>query len=263
MSGGSIKGFAALGALQYLYDKKKLTNINTFCGTSVGAITLFLLLIGYRPVEMYNILFEIDLQNLLDYDIDTLLDDNCFGLYTSNKIIYIVSVMVKKKNISLHITFKQLYEKLNKTLIITGVCLNDISLHYFSHENNPDMEVLTAIRITMAIPIFFKPVHYDNKVWIDGGCLNNFPIDLFDHCLENVIGICLCSNEVSVNSFDTMQDYFSQITKCLLQNVFKINIKKYEKYIIQLKVDNNNWSLDKNEKQKLYNDGYNFEQKLI
>ena len=50
ISGGGIKGFVALGALQKLYDTKKLININKYCGTSVGAIISLLLIIGYKPV---------------------------------------------------------------------------------------------------------------------------------------------------------------------------------------------------------------------
>ena len=173
--------------------------------------------------------------------------------------MYIIGKLVKGKNISIHITFKQLYEKTNKNLIVTGVCLNDISLHYFSNDNCPDMQVLTAIRISMSVPILFKPVHYDNKVWIDGGCLSNFPIELFDECLESVLGIYLGSNDNEIiENFNNIQDYFSQMTKCFFKNVFRINMKKYEKYIIYFNVEKTDWSVNKNNKEKLYNYGYNF-----
>lgn len=263
ISGGGTKGFVVLGALQKLYDNKKLNNIKTYCGTSVGAIISLLLLIEYAPIDVHNILMAIDFEMLMESTIDSVLDDNCFGIYTAEKIYYIVGMMIKKKNISLHITFKQLYKKYNKKIIITGVCLNDISLHYFSVDNTPDMEVFMAIKITMAIPVLFKPVSYDNKIWIDGGCLNNFPIDLFDDCLENVIGIYLDSGHNNIDKFENIQDYIVQLTKCLFKNVFKINIKKYEKHIIHFNVEKNEWILNKYEKEKLYNIGYNFQQKNI
>ena len=46
---------------------------------------------------------------------------------------------------------------------------------------NPDeLEIALAVRMSMSIPFFFRPV-VRNKHWIvDGGMLSNFPIDLFD-----------------------------------------------------------------------------------
>ena len=53
---------------------------------------------------------------------------------------------------------------------------------------NPDeLEVALAVRMSMSIPFFFRPVvygqgqHQKQKHWImDGGMLSNFPIWLFD-----------------------------------------------------------------------------------
>ena len=52
LSGSSIKGFAFLGALQYLYENNKL-NIDNYIGTSAGAIISYLLIIGYTPIEIF------------------------------------------------------------------------------------------------------------------------------------------------------------------------------------------------------------------
>ena len=52
LAGGSTKGLLTLGALQYAYDNNIIKNINTFIGTSAGAILCFLLIIGYTPIEI-------------------------------------------------------------------------------------------------------------------------------------------------------------------------------------------------------------------
>ena len=52
LSGGGSKGFAMLGALQYLYDKGYMENIKNFIGTSIGGIISYLLIIGMTPVEI-------------------------------------------------------------------------------------------------------------------------------------------------------------------------------------------------------------------
>ena len=45
------------------------------------------------------------------------------------------------------------------------------------------------------------------------------------------------------------------------KNVFKFNMKKYEKYIIYLNTHNVDWAIHREEKEKLYNFGYNFYKK--
>ena len=53
LSGGSIKGFCTLGALQYMQDNKIIDDtLTTFAGTSIGSIISFLLIIGYTPIEI-------------------------------------------------------------------------------------------------------------------------------------------------------------------------------------------------------------------
>ena len=52
LSGGSVKSLMQIGSLQYCYDNYLLKNLKTFIGTSAGAIILFLLIIGYTPIEL-------------------------------------------------------------------------------------------------------------------------------------------------------------------------------------------------------------------
>ena len=49
-----------------------------------------------------------------------------------------------------------------------------------------ELEVAYAVRMSMSIPIFFKPVRVENTqtnhehVIVDGGMLSNFPVWVFD-----------------------------------------------------------------------------------
>lgn len=46
-----------------------------------------------------------------------------------------------------------------------------------------------AIAGSIAVPSFFKPVHYDNKVLVDGGVVNPLPLDQADIDTDFLIGI--------------------------------------------------------------------------
>jgi predicted acylesterase/phospholipase RssA len=196
---------------------------------------------------------------LMKYNIDSIFNDSHFGIASLDAFISVITILTKKKNISRKITFKKLYNKFKKDLIITGVSVNETKLYYFNHINNPDMEIITAIKISCSIPFIFKPVEYDNKVWIDGGCFNNYPIDYFTDRLDDVMGVYLEDGETTIENFDDIPSYITQVFKCIVKG---LNFGKYDKYIkntIKIKVYSNYnfFDISKEEKKVLYNHGYN------
>ena len=52
LSGGAIKGFSTLGSLQYLHEHQLIKDVDKYVGTSVGSGILYLLAIGYTPIEI-------------------------------------------------------------------------------------------------------------------------------------------------------------------------------------------------------------------
>jgi len=85
------------------------------------------------------------------------------------------------QNASLHKSGKKFLD-----LYITG---SDISNHkevIFSADTTPDMEVATAVRISMSIPLFFEAIDFQlpgnvsKSTFSDGGTMLNYPISLFD-----------------------------------------------------------------------------------
>ena len=79
IGGGSVKGLAFTGALEYLFINDLVTNkiieeneinkIKNFYGSSVGAIIGILFLIGYTPFEILQILINLNLQDFWDLNI--------------------------------------------------------------------------------------------------------------------------------------------------------------------------------------------------
>ena len=69
----------------------------------------------------------------------------------------ILTTFIKSKNLSVDITFKELYELTRKLLIITGTNLTKKQGEYFSFLTTPDMKLIDAIRISTSIPFYFTP----------------------------------------------------------------------------------------------------------
>lgn len=264
ISGGGLKGLAGLGSLKCLIDNNIINTINTLAGSSVGAVICFLYNIGYGPKDMYEILKLIDFTQLIKYiEPENLLLDPYFGISSPEPIIYSIYKFMKNKNINKNLTFLQLYNMTKINLIITGTCLNDISIKYFSYNTTPDMQILKALRITISIPFIFRPYQYDGKLWVDGGIMNNFPIDLFNDRLDEVIGIYIDNIYESINNIDEIeeiQDYFIRVFSCVLRGLNYNKIELFKKYFVHIKTKGShstNWDITQQEKKILYDEGYN------
>lgn len=258
LSGGGVKGFAHLGALHALNQKKYLDNIEIFAGTSVGALICFFLIIGYTPLELYEIMKNIDLEKLKTVRFDNLFFS--YGLNNGQKIEYLFERLIAIKHIDPLITFEQLYEKTKKKLIMTTVCVNDRNIIYLSHETFPKMPIKTALRMTSSIPLFFSPVVYENKYYIDGACIDNYPIHLFSNRLNEVIGIFLKDANHESIKISNFEEYIINTIKSLMEGGMFNTIKAYEKYSYIISIENAgydfNFKLDQNKRTELFELGH-------
>ncbi|AYV80911.1 MAG: patatin-like phospholipase [Harvfovirus sp.] len=257
LSGGGVKGFAHLGALKALHELNLLNDIDTYIGTSIGAFIACLLSIGYLPAELFEIISGIDLQKMKRVKLDNLL--KLFGLDDGSGTQIILEKMFSAKNISSNITFQQLYEITKKKLIVTASCLNDKKAYYYSHDSFPDAPVILAVRMSMALPLYFAPVKYKNKTFVDGGCIDNYPIQLFNNCLEQVIGIYLTDVRDTVNEINNIEDMLIQITECLFEGIAVNSLKGFEKYSIKIslgQISIIDFQINQTAKQKLFDVGY-------
>ena len=116
--------------------------------------------------------------------------------------------------------------------------VKDLTSVELSHETYPDMKLLTAISMSIAIPFLFQPVLYKNVYYCDGGLVNNFPItncvrylktqNKTDEEINNsVLGITgqlknssddSESNNENITESDTIFDYFVHLIYRMIYN---------------------------------------------
>jgi len=258
LSGGSVRGISHIGVLKALEDKNILKNIKIFAGSSVGAIICALYVIGYTPDELNEFVNLINLNLLHDSEIKF---DNIFGKYGLNEgenFCTIIHQMFENKSIDPNITFSKLFAITNKELTFTTVCINEKKIYYLNHETYPDMSVLLGLRMTTALPILFTPVCYDNKMFIDGGFMNNYPINLYIKKMSKVIGVYL-NVEREITQINNFEDYILSTMDCIFEGYSNSLIGKYENCTIHLKLPNigiTDMNLCSDIKKKLFNIGY-------
>lgn len=199
LEGGGVKGFAYVGAMEILDSLNILSSIERVGGTSAGAIQATMLAVGYTPAEIVREIDSMPLKNLNDGSFIGGIGrmQNKFGFYKGQKIYEWIEKLIKAKTGNADISFIELHKLKSirgyKDLYITGTDLSYRCLRVFSYETYPNMRIKDALRISFSIPLYFEPVIIDAEgkllkdrndarahLMVDGGLLNNYPIDIFD-----------------------------------------------------------------------------------
>lgn len=264
LSGGGIKGISLLGAIKYLEDQNIIENIDTFIGTSIGGIISILLIIGYKSIDIYKFSEIFDMTNILDIDINNIFTK--FSINNDNVFDIIYDKLLESKNINPNITLIEFYKKTKKKLICTTVCLTTKEVEYISYKNYPDLSLKLLYKMTSAIPLLFPPIEYKNKLYIDGGLIDNFPISIIeDSKIENIIGIDLKSDYYKKREINNIINYFITILQIIYVKIIpKYDTEKYKNIIYTIDIEMNNpinLNLTKEIKKDLFYKGYNFMKK--
>jgi NTE family protein len=257
MSGGGIKGLAHIGCLKAFEDLDIIRQIDTFVGTSIGSFILGIYLCGYTAIEMFDFVLQCDLDSLKSVDLFNAITH--LGLDTGENISKFIINLIINKGLDENITLKQLYNKTNKKLIITTTILNSQQPCYMSFENYPNIPLHLAIRMSISIPIYFSPVKYEGQFYIDGSCMDDYPIHLFKNKINSVIGICLTKTKNFTQDIEYFEDYVVLIMNCFMQGMSFNSIKGFQDHTIQIDFDFINivnFSLDKYQKLKMFDAGY-------
>jgi len=184
-SGGGVHGVAYVGALRQLEAMHIWPCLKNFAGSSVGSIFAAALAcnasIDYLEQKLVNSnindLFSISW--FLPLDLYRLTSE--YGICKGEELYEWLGQIFIDLTGDPDITFKYQWMLNNRALIITGTNLDRGITEYFSHSTTPDMPIRTAVRISAGYPFVYTAIFNDQQqVFVDGGLLDNYPIDSFD-----------------------------------------------------------------------------------
>jgi predicted acylesterase/phospholipase RssA len=223
LSGGSKRGVITLGSLEYLYEKETyMKDIQTFIGTSVGAIFCYFLIIGYKPMKLITYLITNDFFSKLK-TIDIVKLSNCDGSYNWNIVGKYIKDMTLNVSNKLY-TLKELYDTYNKELICITYNYTKQTEEVLSYKTHPDLPCIDALQMSSSIPLYFPRYKYNDDYYIDGGFVNNFPINLLD---EDDNAIAINCTKMHINEKENMMitNYIFNLTSLVVINNVNNNIK--------------------------------------
>jgi len=188
ISGGGPSGFVAYGAIKQLAIQKFLdiSNLETFYASSVGAVLGVVITLGYEWEWLDDYFIKRPWNKILEIDPAILMNSfNEKGIYGIEIHEKLLEPLLTAKNLSPKITLKEYYEynkidfhiftsDLNKTIPMS------IDMSYKTH---PNVQLVKAIYMSAAFPFLFKPLCENGSCFIDGGLLNNYPLQ---NCIDNI-----------------------------------------------------------------------------
>jgi predicted acylesterase/phospholipase RssA len=183
--GGGPSIFQSLGIIQRLEEKKiiELSNIESIYGTSAGAILGVLLCLGFDWETINDYLIKRPWHELFKVKVEHMFEAyKSKGIFGDAIIEKCFKPLFDAKDIPINITMSEFYKLTNKDLHMYALEINEYKTCDISYTTHPDLKLLDAIHMTSAIPIIVTPVFIEDKCYIDGGLLCNYPLN---YCIES------------------------------------------------------------------------------
>ena len=255
LSGGGIRGLSYVGVFLELEKRGFLKNVKEILGVSCGAFFGFAYSIGYTPKEMFEFVESFDFSLVQNIEPDIAFEFlSQFGIDDKSQLKKLLFSLLKNKGFNVDSTFQDLYNKTKFTLRFYASNLNRCRLDEFSYELTPNLNVVDALLASMCIPGYFIPSIINELTYVDGGLINNFPIDLVPiKDLKDTFGFTFSEDHTNVETIQTVEQFFYQIYACLFIPYKKEILKSIQNKIIIIQCgDYPMWNFDSSKEQRQY-----------
>lgn len=194
LSGGGIRGIAHLGVLKALQDKG--VKIAMITGTSAGAIVGALFANNIPPYEALKIFIGTKLFKFIR------------PVFRSPALLNLEAAYPLFKTYLPHDSFSGL----KIPLTVTATDFNEGKLVYFS-----EGDLIRKVLASSCIPGVFNPIMIEGKFYVDGGVLNNFPIQPLQKTCDVIIGSS-CNHLPLLDKFRNMKHVLERAALLSINN---------------------------------------------
>lgn len=176
LGGGGSRGSYQVGVIRALNEANLLTNLTAVSGTSIGALNACLVMERLSFLQMREIWQEIHVEDLYKLNKGQKSASDYLGLFDQNSV-YEMLIKKQEKQAILQSSIKG-YASVTKVNMFNkkGEKIDHLlesKLISLNSSKDPHKVVLASV----SIPALFKPTELEGEVYVDGGVLNNLPID--------------------------------------------------------------------------------------
>lgn len=150
------------------------------------------------------------------------------GLYGLKEFIETLRPALQGKDFGVDVTFQEFYERTGIELHFTVTELNKFQAIDFSHKTHPKQGLVEACYMSCCYPFGFTPIYRDGCCYIDGGVINDYPVN---ECIRDqkcdvaeILGVKMLWERKPANLTDKssviqfISTFFNQIKANLFEN---------------------------------------------
>jgi predicted acylesterase/phospholipase RssA len=237
LSGGGPIMIQLLGSIQHLESNKfiDLKNIESIYGTSAGAIVGVLICLKYDWETINDYIIKRPWQDVFKIKVDKIFESySKKGIFDFKTIEKCFKPLFDAKDIQMDITLEDFYKYSNVELHFFSFEINDFKIEDISYLTHPKLSLLSAIHMTCSLPILVTPVCIDDKFYIDGGIVCNYPLKICIDSGKNIDEILGFKNQYDndtkshINSDSTLLDF---IMFFLFKVIYSLNTDSLQPHI--------------------------------
>ncbi len=190
LSGGGAKGLAHVGVLKLLEEQE--IPVDFIVGTSMGGVIGGLYAAGYSPTEIEQLVLSRKFQQWVNGELG---EDYQFYYSKSEENAGILNLKLQvdsSLNINTNIAndiainyaltelLAQASQKANYNFDSLLIPYRAVAADIFTQQTKvlESGQLNEAIRATLSVPFFFRPLKFKNQYLFDGGIYENFPVNI-------------------------------------------------------------------------------------
>ena len=166
LAGGGPIGFVEYGALKYLASTNIINynNIESIYAVSIGAFIGFIYILNLDWLWVDDFLIKRPWNKLVSFSYTNLLYEK--GIVTRAVVINALEPLFLTKNIPLTITLLEFYNLTKIEFNIYACNFTSLQQKKFNHITTPNIMLVDALYVSLAIPLIFAPLIIDDCFFI-------------------------------------------------------------------------------------------------
>lgn len=241
LSGGGAKGFAHIAVLEEI--ERSGVRIDYIGGTSMGAIVGGLYAAGYKAHQLDSIFRNTDFDELIQ---DELPRSSKSFYEKENQDRYLLTLPVERNKIGFPTSFSKgnnLYNLLLQLLypVKNIQQFNQLPIPFLCIATDvekgkqvllEDGNLTDAIMASASLPTLFSPIEIDEMALIDGGVINNYPVEeIRAKGMDIIIGVDIQAPLRKRYRLNSALDMLNQITSYKIAEDMKYKSESTDIYI--------------------------------
>lgn len=232
LSGGGAKGFAHLGAIKALEERKLKPDI--IAGTSAGALAGVFYADGYTPEEVVDLFKNTKFKQFIEFTLPT------SGLFRPTGLHHFIKRNLRAKS----------FDQLQLPFVAVATDWEQGRYVSFSEGDN----LIDAVVASCCVPLIFSPVEIDGRRYVDGGLFKNLPASVIkDEC--NVLFGVNVAMTMPAEDKNNLK-YFAERTFTMMATSNTLADKNLCNVLVEMEGLSKYWMFDLSHTEDIFETGY-------